>query len=657
MNLPDLTWITWTPSDMEAAADRAIADKQARLEALKAIPAAERTFANTVEALSDAEDMASDVVQQLDLLADVHVERSFRDAARATLERLEPALLALDFDRDLWRAFTEWKARNETLQSSDAKLATDLERVLMRRGFALDDTQFAELQDVSGKLQNLESQFSAAINEWDAHTIATADELRGVPERVITGMHKNDDGTYRVTLAYADSVPVMQYAESSELRERLAKLVEQEGGMANAERLARMITLRQRIAQLLGYATFADYACEPRMAASAANVTTFLRGVMEKLTPLARAELRSLIEYKKKALGLDQFKPIHYYELAYWKQRMAQELFKFDPEELKQYFPLPRVMAGAMELFGKLLGVTFQKLDCALWHADVESYAVINAATQESMGILAFDLHPRQGKYGHAAITPALLPRRVMRGLTQGMVAILCNFSRPTDACPSLLSHDDVETLFHEMGHALHTFLSGGNRHFQNGLYVALDFAEAVSQLMENWAWNPTSLARVSGHWSTGAAIPENLLTNMLARRTYMMGGWYLQQSVRSAYDLHIHSQPLDNQTDAIQLTQLWRDMQLQLMAIDLPDDTAFPAGWGHLTDYAAGYYSYLWSQVYALDIFSRFGTNPLDTAVSAELRTKIFEPGASLPESDLMKAFLGREPSSDAFFKLIIPQ
>jgi thimet oligopeptidase len=636
---------------MRSDAQQVIARKRESLERVKAVPDGERTFANTVAAMEVAGYELDDLQQQLQVLAEVHPDAAIRDAAHATVNMLEDADIGLTYDRELWRALTAWEAHKEHVTGADAKLAADLHREMRRMGFGLSDADFSKLKAIIAELEPLEKEFEKAMNDWEASITVTREQLDGLPDRYVEGLTRNDDGTYRISLDYPELHPFLRNAHDDAARRELSHLQLLKGGAANMGRLARMIQLRQDRAALLGFATHADYACEPRMARTGAAVRTFLERIITQLKGPAQLEMRALIETKKKALGLETPKPIYYHEFAYWSDRLLRERHQLDAEELKQYFPLSRVMDGMHELFGSLFGLRITPVPADAWHADVAAVEVSDTSSGHIFGHILYDLFPREGKYGHAATFQATLGRITDDGrAVQGMMALVCNFSRPTASTPSLLTHNEVETLLHEFGHAVHALVSQGRWQSQNGFGVALDFVEAPSQIMEEWAWDRASLDKLSGHWKTGERIPDTLYANMVGARGHMQAHYYLNLAVKALYDLAIHSVPGQRPVDPAALAALFNRMQLEARAIELPTDAIYPAGWSHLADYDAGYYSYLWSKVYALDLFSAFADDTLSQVTGARYRARLLAPGASAPELELVRGFLQREPSDEAF-------
>jgi thimet oligopeptidase len=653
MDHPDLSWIQRSPQMLSDAADAALKAKRQHLDGIIAIPAEQRTFLNTIGAMQYADELLADLQQQADLIINVHPDATVRDGAQAVADRIDEENITMEYDRRLWRAVQEWSANAEVLQPADRKLAEDIIRDMKRMGFALDDTAFEELKRLVTELKKESAKFEKAINDWEDHIEVTREQLAGMPDRYIDGLQRSGD-MYLVSLEYPELHPFMRQADDADARKTLAAKNLRKGGDENMARLARLITMRQRVAAMLGYASHVDYACEVRMAHDGRTVTAFLADLIMKLMPAARHELVDLIDIKKRTQNLEKRAPVHFHEITYWGHRLLKERHDIDSESLKEYFPFAVVMQGMLGIYQDVLGVTFVPVDDAvLWHPDARLYAMREG--NRVIGHFAFDMFPRKGKYGHAATYPVVLGRENADGsTTTGLLALVCNFPNPTDADPSLLSHDEVETLFHEFGHVCHALVSGGRWQRQNGFGVALDFVETPSQLFEEWAWEPSVLKRITKHYKTGDPIPDELITKLLGARHHMEANYYLQQAVRALYDVRMHSLPAGTMVEPSHLAQMYRDMKLQYEAIDLPDDAIMAAGWSHMADYDAGYYSYLWSKVYALDLYSVFKPQPLSASVGKRYKDIILAPGASRPEMDLVTEFLGREPSNTSFLEAL---
>ncbi len=645
----DITWIARTPDELREVVERALATKRSMLDAVIAVAPAERTFANTIAPLEYASDALSDLQQQIDLLLGVHPDEAIRTAAEQAAHRIDEANVEMEYDRRLWQAVQDWVEHHEPLDAINQKLVDDIIRDMRRMGFALSEQDFSKLKRNTTELQRLQTQFEKAINDWDDSILVTLEQLKGLPERYINGLSRAGS-QYRVSLEYPDLFPFMRQAEDDVARRELATKNLLRGGRKNLERLTRMIELRQENAHLLGFATHADFVAEPRMVRTAATAIHFVERIIGRLIPAARRELVELIDLKKEELHLSERKPLAFHEMAYWGHKLLKKRFALDEERVKEYFPVQRVIEGMLALYQEVLGVQFQRCEeVSLWHPDAQLYEMYDGA--QLLGRFALDLYPRKGKYGHAAAFPIILGRQASDGArVLGFVALVCNFPKPTSEAPSLLAHDEVETILHEFGHVMHALISGGRWQRQNGFGVALDFVEAMSQLFEEWAWDATILERLSGHYQTGEPMPESLKQALLASRHHMDANGYLQQAVKALYDLRIHSQPQGTSVDAQALADQYRAIKLESEAIELPEESIFPAGWGHMSDYDAGYYGYLWSKVYALDMYTQFAHDPVSVEIGSRYRKEVLEPGAQRIELELVRSFLRREPSDAPF-------
>ena len=303
-----------------------------------------------------------------------------------------------------------------------------------------------------------------------------------------------------------------------------------------------------------------------------------------------------------------------------------------------------------MSVYEDLFGLRIvARDDVTTWHPEATVYTMSDRQSGRELGTFILDFFPRPGKYGHAAAFPVHL------GLTGSLVVLVCNFTRATDHEPSLLSHDEVETLFHEFGHLVHWLISSGVPHAsQNGVAVAMDFVEMPSQMLEEWTWHPRVLRQISARHGSEASLPDDLIAKMLAARHHMDANYYLAQAVMALYDLRMHGQKAGVTVTPSDIARWYREMELEYCAIDMPDDAIQAAGWSHLANYDAGYYGYLWSKVYALDLFTRFAPDPMDPSVGLAYRAAVLEPGASKPEAELIRSFLGREGSNAAFLNTL---
>ena len=370
----------------------------------------------------------------------VHPNRAIRDAAQKAVESIDSANIELEYDRRLWNAVLAWQKHVEPLSPTDQKLANDIIRDLRRMGFNLSEKNFKLLKGTQKKLQKMAQEFERIINEYEDHIEVSHEQLSGLPERYIEGLQRTDAGKYIVSLQYPEFFPFMRLAEDNESRRELANKNLRKGGKENLERLKQMIELRQKIAELLGYACYADFVQEVYMARKSQVVDGFLSDIIYKLSPGAQIELRELIAEKQRSLGLANPAPINFHETSYWSEKLKKTKYDLETEELKEYFPLEHVMVGMLDIYQEVLGLHFEKVAARLWHKDAELYSVTDAITGRLLGYFALDLYPREGKYGHAASYPVIISHQAPnRTQVPGFMVLVCNFTRPTATNPSLI--------------------------------------------------------------------------------------------------------------------------------------------------------------------------------------------------------------------------
>jgi len=651
MAAPDLIWCSMRAHDFRVLVNEALERKRQLVETILAVPAADRTFANTIAALADSDDVVTDAADVLHVLSSVHPDEAVRNAAFEEANRLDAGNIALQFRRDLWRAFKEWDATGRQPEDPvDGKLASDTKLKLRRMGFSLDNRSFWRLKAISTELERLQKEFEQVISEWDDSILVTEDQLAGMPQRYIEQLRRTGGGRYRISLDYPELFPYLRFAQDDAARRSLALRQLQVGGAENMNRLERMVQLRAERASLLGYASHADYACELRMAGTSASVQSFLQDLLTRLAPLAREELGELMEIKRRTLKLEKPEPILFHEFAYWSDRLLRERYHFDAETVRAHLPLERVLAGMFDVFGGPYGIQYRTVQAEAWDPSVRTVEVSDASSGDVYGHILFDLLPRRGKYGYPASLLIRGSADPNRAAAPVQAVVICSLTPPSQSLPSLLSLDEVETLFHEFGHALHAVLSPHRRLSQNAFGVELDFIEMTSQLFEEWAWDARILKRISGHWETGEPLSDPLIGRAIAARGHMRAQATINQALQAYYDMSIHSMTPDAPADGRTLARIYNELVFQYRSVEFPKDAIFPAGWSHLADYDAGYYSYLWSKVHALDVFTVFAPDPLNPKVCRSYRACVLEPGATAPASRLLKRFLGRAPSTGAF-------
>jgi thimet oligopeptidase len=453
----------------------------------------------------------------------------------------------------------------------------------------------------------------------------------------------------------------MAEATNRKKREELALKNLKKGGMKNLKIIEELVALRHEIATLLGYKHHADFRTETRMAKSAQAVDEFQGSLLKTLAPLTKKDTEALRTHAK-SLGI---KKLEHYDVGYVATSLKKKHYDLDPETLRAFFPLDHVKKELFALCEELFSIVIAEYPTPLWHKDVTMYQINNADTNNKhaiIGYFAMDLFPREGKYGHAAMFDVIVPHEAgykTEEYSAPFSTMVCNFPTPTKkgkkVTPSLLSVGEVETLFHEFGHLLHMTLSRARLESQAGANVAWDFVETPSQIMENWVWNKEVLTRLSRHYETDKPMDDAMIERVIKGKTFQNAYFYTRQLIQGKLDLDLHTGKVKDARAA------YRKMNKLYFNIELPEkETLFPAGFGHLVGYDAGYYSYLWALVYACDAFEAFKTKGnknvmTNTEVGMKWRREVLEKGSSEDEMKLIKNFLGRPPSNKAFLKEVI--
>jgi thimet oligopeptidase len=645
----DNYWVNWTVADIKRAAQQSLAYKQRMIAAVKKIRPAQRTFENTVVALENSNDLLQTVWQKIEVLINAHPNAKLRAAGHQVVQEIERRFIDLTYDEGIYRALVELASKKPRLSGPSKKLFQETLRDYRRLGFSLPRSKQSKIKAQFKQLSKLGSQFRKNINDYSDYILVNREELSGLPESFIAGLKKKNN-LFQVSLDYPEYFPFMENAHSEVKRQELAEKQLRLGGQKNIKVLSAMLRLRQNIARQLGYKNHAAFVLEVKMAKRPAIVQKFLRSLMEPLRPKVSAELRQL-EAAKRKITQQKTATLSFADILYLINQTRKERFQVDQEAVREYFPLDLVTKGMLEVYSKLLSVKFQLLPkVKTWHPDVATYEV--SGKQGTIGHFYLDLYPREGKYGHAAVFPIVPGRLRPDGSYQTpLVAMIANFPKPSSGRPSLLSHREVETYFHEFGHVVHGVLTTAQYASQSGTSVQRDFVEAPSQMLENWTWDAGVLKLMSGHVKNRRKkIPLTLLKKLIAAKLHMIAYQTMRQLIFGQFDMRLHA---GNRIPNPRLA--YAMLVKEYAGLDLPASQMFAAGFGHLEGYDAGYYGYMWSKVYAADMFTRFQKEGLlNPKTGADYRKFILEPGSSEEAINLVKSFLKREPNQRAFLKEI---
>ncbi len=645
-----------TPQTTEELTIRFDAARQAaddRVAAIIAIEDEDRTWANTVGAMDDINAHFDRDGNMLAFMGYVHPDPAMRDAARDIEKRWTNWYVDIGKNEGLYKAVRAYAATQPQLEGEQARLLEFILRDYRRAGMGLSAEDRARLTEIEKKLNELSITFDQNILN-DASTIfLTEQELAGMPADYMAGLDRAGD-LYALGMDYPTSLPLLDHCPNEQTRAKMW-LARRRRAKANVGVLEEMLALRAEQAQLLGFAHASDFENEIRMSKNAAAVEDFYASIRPLLAKKAARDMNLLIEAKRKATG-DPNARIRPWDVGYWMERVRERDYDVDSNIVKEYFPFATVRDGIFEITQNLYGIDYRPLaapaEAPLWHEDVEYFEVIDRKTGEVLGEFTMDMYPREGKYGHAAQW-GIVPRKVWSDGTiqRPVAALVCNFPKPTADRPSLLTHDQAETFFHEFGHCLHTLLTETDTTRFAGTSVERDFVEAPSQMLEAWVWSPQTLPLMSGHYETGAPLPEDMLMRMIAAKSLCRGMLDQGQVWLGSIDQAYHT---DAEGD-VDTTQLGLDMVEQCTLLEAVPNTWFQAAFGHLTGYQGGYYGYLWSKVFAEDMAERFKElGMLNPEAGQWYRDTVLSRGGSQDASEMLRNYLGRDPSMDAYIRTL---
>ena len=584
-------------------------------------------------------------------LGQVHTDPAVRDAGNEAEERINKWRVAVVFRSDLYdavRAFAETD-EGHALEGERARLLEHWLRDFRRAGHELGPDDRAELERLRTRLVEVEVAFQRNLNEYRDGIDVTREQLAGLPDAYVERLSPGErEGTYRVSLDYPEVNPFLEQAQDRDLRRELFIKNWSKAVSANRPLLDEALDLRRRVATLLGHPTWAHYAMEVKMARSPERVADFYEELVPPLAGQVREEVARLAE----GLHADGHEgAITAWDWRYYDDALRRTKYGVDQNTISEYFPLERVLAGMFEISGEVLGFEVRAVEGApVWHPSVHLYEVHDIASATVIAHFYADLHPREGKFGHAAAFPLVVGHRSGDGgWVTPVSAILANFTPPSGDTPALLKHSEVKTLFHEFGHILHMSLTRAEFARFSAAETEWDFVEAPSQIMEHWTWDASVLRRFARHYQTDQVIPAELVDQMLRARWVDEGIRIGVQAFYGGIDLALHAEPDAPDADAA-LRRTYA-----VTGMPYPEGTFMLSGFGHLLGgYDAGYYGYLWAEVIGDDMFGRFAREGvLSPAVGADYRREILEPNGSRDAEALARSFLGREPSNAEFLRL----
>ena len=645
-----------TTNEISSALRQTIAVANVALDGVAALKAREVTFENTVRALDDIAYQVSLTDNRLSLIKETSASSIIRDAATDALKQLEEWMVGLDYREDVYQAVKAFADTRPRLAGEDAKLLAETLRDYRRAGLQLPKAQRDEVERMRKELSRLTTDYESNITKAQKAVKFTRAELEGLPESFLEQLKTGDDQYTVMANVTTVCLRVLDNARREATRKKLELERDNLAREENIPLLEKILPLRDDIAQKLRYKTWADYQTEVKMVKNAATAIDFLERLKTGLQPKFDAELAEFRQLKIKETG-DSKAQINIWDWRYFSNQLKKEKYAIDAEQLRVFFPYQRVLEGMFGIYQGLFGLKFERVEPPYkWVPDLQLYAVSDARTDEPLGLFYLDMFPREGKYNHFAQF-GLIDGKLLAGgkYQRPTVALICNFPAPAKDQPSLLAHSDVETLFHEFGHAMHSIMTRAKYCRFSGTSVPRDFVEAPSQMLENWVWDQKVLDTFAGDYrDPSRKIPAQILAKLKEARLATEATRYRRQLAFALLDLTLHTQI--HQANAKEALPLSNKI-LGDVFLPMAPDTAFVAYFGHLMHYDAGYYGYAWADAIAADMATVFEHSPrgyFDPDAGHRLRVEIYEPGDSRDVNLSIEAFLGRPRSLEPFLKKI---
>ncbi len=652
------------PEHVTPAVDTLLAENRALVERLAA-DAATPAWAGFVAPLEDANERLSRAWGQVSHLHSVMDSPELREVYNANLPKVTQYYAELGQHEGLYRKFKALAAGPEFagLSAARRKIVDNELRDFRLGGAELPEARKARFMEIQEELAKLSARFEEnlldATNAY-AHVVTDETALSGLPEDVVQAAReaagKAGKAGWLFTLRAPSFIPVMQFADDRGLRETLYRAHvtrASEFGPAELDNTALIrdiVRLRKEAARMLGHANYAELSLVPKMAQAPSQVLDFLNELARRAKPYAERDMAELRDFAARELGLAELQS---WDIAYASEKLREARYAFSEQEVKQYFPEPRVLAGLFRLVETLYGLAIRKTEAPVWHEDVGFYSLHDTAGQ-LVGQFYLDLYARESKRGGAWMDDAIGRRRKGEAIQTPVAYLNCNFSRPVGGRPALLTHDDVITLFHETGHGLHHLLTRVEELGVSGINgVEWDAVELPSQFMENFCWEWEVLRHLTAHVDTGEALPRELFDKMLAARNFQAGMQMLRQIEFALFDMHLHS---DFDPEGAKTALALLDEVRRRVAVVIPPDyNRFPNNFSHIFagGYAAGYYSYKWAEVLSADAYSLFEEDGvLNPEVGGRFWSEILGVGGSRAALESFVAFRGREPTIDALLR-----
>jgi Zn-dependent oligopeptidase len=653
-----------TPQAIETSVKDAIKKANAALDAIGKLDPKKVTFQNTVVALDDLAYAAYNVQNKAGVIKEANTDPKMRAAAENAVKTTNDWFVGIDYREDVYKSIKAFADTNPQLTGEDKKLLDETMRDYRRAGLALPPEKRKEVEQLRKQLAKLGTDFDTNIANAKQPVVFTKAELEGMPEDFFSkpGI-KTGDGAYTVLANVTWQFnAVQENAKSEATRRKLYIARETLAKEKNVSLLNQMLTLRNKIAVRLGYKSWDDFQTEPRMAKTGAAAQKYIDDLIAGIEPKFAVELAELQKMKQldaqpQGNGAFTAPRINIWDWRYYQNQLKKQKFAVDAEALRNFFPFQKVLDGMFAIYQRIFGLKFEQVAVPYkWIDDLQLWAVSDATSGEPLGLFYLDMFPRDGKFNHFAefeiIGGKLLPDGKYQRPT---VTLLCNFPPATADKPSLLSHSEVETLFHEFGHVLHTITTHAKYARFTGTHVPIDFVEAPSQMLQNWVWDKNVLDSFAADYrDPSKKIPGETIQKMKDAKLATAGVFYRRQFAFASLDLALHGpHPEDAPFDCVAIS----NPILEKVFLPIDPSTTLVSYFGHLNGYDGGYYGYAWADAIAADMATVFEKAPqgyFDQQAGMKLRNEIYAMGDSRDVNESIEKFLGRKQSVQPFLTKI---
>jgi len=631
-------------------------EAQNRIDQIIAIPDGQRNFENTAKVLDEVTGLSNAAVAEriYESLEFLSPDEAVRNAAHDTVITMREFWVdQVANNKKLYHAFkayVEGNAQDEVLSTEQRYFLAEVMKDFERSGLNLPDGKREQVKKLKKELTILGLEFGRNIAQDNSTITVPRSALAGLKEDFIDNLKRTDNELYVLGVDYPTYFNVMEHCRVEDTRKELYHAFNNRAYPANETVLKQIIAKRDELAHLLGFSSYAHFDIDNQMVKTPERSRQFIADLIDKSEGKVKKEIMKLTATLPESVVLTADGKIKPWDFAYLKAMYKKEQFDLDERVIAEYFPMKKTVVELLDIYRQFLGVNFQEVPAkGLWHDEVKVIKVLNKDQSKLLGILLLDLYPRPNKYSHAAhltVVPAVYEDGKF---IPDISIVMANFPQPTSTKPSLLSRHDVNTFFHEFGHALHALLGRTTLASLSGTNTKTDFVELPSQMLEEWLWDKAILKKISGHYKTGELLPDAMIDKIIALKNLTSGNFVQRQGYLSLLALDYYKEGA--QKNPYEIMKLLHEQIIKDVLFEPKNH--FYASFGHLPEYGAKYYGYLWSKVFALDLFDEIKRHGLlNSEIGEKYVREVIGKGGSQDPNELLRNFLGREPNNEAFLK-----